>query len=130
VNTPSQHDARDQRLISHALVEVRKIRWLGLFAESAVLLDLSLGGFKLEFTSEAEAEVGRQYWLHIPLRPLGIQSRERFDCKVECRWYDEARFRMGGIFLELNDSEKNLLRDILDALQGKQQQPLQTKRTT
>ncbi len=113
-------EKRDQRLTSHALVEVRRFRWLPFFVESAVLLDLSLGGFKLEFTSESEAQVGQFYWLHIPLRPLGIATRERFDCRVECRWFDEARFRMGGIFIELQETEKLLLKEILETLEGKQ----------
>ena len=110
---------RDPRFTSHALVEVRKFKHLPFFAESAVLLDLSIAGFKLEFTGEVESKVGAQYWLSIPLRPLGIMSPARLFCRAECRWYDEARFRIGGVFLNLPKEDRLILEQVLEALREK-----------
>ena len=65
---------RAHRYISHALVEVRRFKLLPFFCDSAVLLDISASGFKLEFTGEVKVSPGNQYWLNIPLSPLGIYA--------------------------------------------------------
>jgi hypothetical protein len=112
-------DPRAERLTSHAVAEVRRFRYLPFFVESAVLLDLSPGGFKLEFTGESEAHAGIRYWLHIPLKPLGIDQPKSFICRAECRWFDEVRFRMGGVFVSLSEEQKQILERILRSLQDK-----------
>lgn len=110
---------REPRLTSHALVEVRRYRYLPFLAHSAVLLDISLAGFKLEFTGEVKAKPGNQYWLNIPLRPLGIYSPDRLNCKVECRWFDEKRFRIGGVFMSLSKTERLIVEQVLETLKQK-----------
>jgi len=112
---------RPARITSHALVEVRRFRRLSLFAQSAVLLDISLAGFKLEFTGEASVKTGQQYWLVIPLRPLGIYSPEKLTIKAECRWFDSHRFRIGGVFMTLSKTERLIVEQILNALKGNSQ---------
>jgi len=113
------NSTRPARVTSHALVEVRRFKKLSLFAQSAVLLDISLAGFKLEFTGETAVKRGQQYWLVIPLRPLGIYSPEKLTVKAECRWFDAHRFRIGGVFMSLNKSERLIVEQILNALKGK-----------
>lgn len=107
---------RPARITSHALVEVRKFKHLPFFAQSAVLLDISLAGFKLEFTGETTVKPGTQYWLSIPLRPLGIYSPERLICQGECRWFDSQRFRIGGVFMALSKTERLIVEQVLGAL--------------
>jgi hypothetical protein len=114
-----QQDAfknRPTRVTSHALVEVRRFKHLPFFAQSAVLLDISLGGFKIEFTGETQVKPGTQCWLSIPLRPLGIYSPERLVCQAECRWFDSHRYRVGGVFMSLTKTERLIIEQILDAL--------------
>ena len=100
---------RAKRYVSHALVEIRRYKWLPFFCHSAVLLDISTGGFKLEFTGEVEAAPGNQYWLNIPLSPLGIPAPARFICRCECRWFDPHRFRIGGTFLKISSTDQMLI---------------------
>jgi hypothetical protein len=118
VSNEQQRDItqRDPRFPSHALVEIRKFKHLPFFIESAVLLDISLSGFKVEFTGEVTARPGNQYWLNVPLTPLGIYAPARLLVKGECRWFDDNRFRIGGIFMELSDTEKMIIDQIVDTL--------------
>ena len=113
--------ARAQRYISHALVEVRRFRFLPLFCESAVLLDISVGGFKLEFTGEVKVIPGNQYWLNIPLSPLGIYAPKKLVCKSECRWFDDTRSRIGGTFIDLSKTEQMLIEQIVSSLKSRGQ---------
>jgi hypothetical protein len=110
---------RDDRFTSHALVEVRKFKLLPFFCNSAVLLDISLAGFKLEFTSEIVAKPGDQYWLHIPLSPLGIYSPSRLICRAEVRWFDEQRFRIGGVFVSLSKNDRMIVEQVISSLKAK-----------
>lgn len=109
---------RAERFVSHALVEVRRYKMLPFKAYSGVLLDMSMTGLKLEFTSEVRVQPGEKYWLIIPLTPLGIAVSRRLMCRIECRWFDESRFRIGGIFVDLTASERNLLEQIIETLRS------------
>lgn len=111
---------RPARITSHALVEVKKCKCLPFWTYSAVLLDISIAGFKIEFTGEVKITPGNEYWLIIPLRPLGIYSPEKLSCKVECRWFDEKRFRVGGVFMSLSKTDSLLIEQILSTLIDKQ----------
>ena len=107
---------RAQRYISHALVEVRRFKILPFFCDSAVLLDISVGGFKLEFTGEVQVAPGNQYWLSIPLSPLGIYAPKRLNCRCECRWFDDTRYRIGGTFIDLSKTDQMLIEQIVSSL--------------
>jgi hypothetical protein len=107
---------REERYLSHALVEFRKFKYLPFGIHSAVLLDISLGGFKMEFTGETTVEAGQQFWLHIPLTPLGIYSAARLMCRGECRWFDSQRYRVGGVFTELTKTERLIIDQVIDTL--------------
>jgi hypothetical protein len=112
---------RAKRYVSHALVEVRRFKWLPFFCQSAVLLDFSTGGFKLEFTGEVSAPPGAQYWLNIPLGPLGIPAPSRFMCRCECRWFDPQRFRIGGTFMNITNTDHMLIEQIVASLKTRGQ---------
>lgn len=107
---------RENRYPSHALVEMRKFRFLPFCIHSAVLLDISAGGFKVEFTGEVRTRPGEQFWLAVPLAPLGIFAPSRLICRGECRWFDEKRFRVGGVFMQLTKIERHIIDQIIESL--------------
>ncbi|MBF0440522.1 MAG: PilZ domain-containing protein [Oligoflexales bacterium] len=110
-----------ERYFSHSLVEIRRFKYIPFFCHSAVLLDMSLGGFKIEFTGETVCRPGDQYWLIIHLPPLGIYAPKRIICRVECRWFDDTRYRMGGTFISLNKLEGMILEQVIESLKNKEQ---------
>ncbi len=110
---------RENRYISHALVEIRKFRHWPFGIKSAVLLDISLSGFKMEYTSEVTSKPGDQFWLNIPLNPLGIFSPSHLMIQGECRWFDKNRFRVGGIFLELTKNDKMIVEQIVETVRSR-----------
>lgn len=107
---------RQERFTSHALVEIRKYRWLPFGLHSAVLLDISLQGFKIEFTGEYHASVGDFYWLNVPLSPLGIYSPPRIICQSQCRWFDDQKYRFGGAFVDLDHTQRLIIDQIVETL--------------
>ncbi len=120
-STQSGLKHRAQRYVSHALVEVKRFKYLPFFCDSAVLLDISVGGFKIEFTAEVQVAPGNQYWLSIPLSPLGIYAPKKLLCKCECRWFDETRYRIGGTFIDLSKTDRMLIEQIVSSLKSRGQ---------
>ena len=114
-NTKEQIERRT-RYTSHALVEVRKWKWWPLGVASGVLLDMSMDGFKLEFTSEYTAKTLDRLWITLPLGPLGILAPQRLSLPVEVRWFDDRRYRIGGVFLEISDEEKTVVNRVVKSL--------------
>lgn len=113
------HRPRPTRYVSHALVEVRRFKSLPFLCNSAVLLDISLSGYKIEFTSETRMEPGKKCWLNIPLGPLGIYAPKRLLVQSECRWFDEGRFRIGGVFIGLSRHEIMLIEQIIATISSR-----------
>lgn len=107
---------RENRYASHALVELRKFKHLPFGVHSAVLLDISLGGFKVEFTGEVRSKPGEQYWISVPLTPLGIYAPSRIIIRGECRWYDDKKFRVGGVFTSLTKLDRHILEQVVETL--------------
>jgi hypothetical protein len=107
---------RQNRYTSHALVELRRFKHLPFGVNSAVLLDISLGGFKCEFTGEARLKPGQSFWLSIPLGPLGISAPSRLLCRGECRWFDDKKFRVGGVFTALGRTDKIVIESVVETL--------------
>ena len=98
------------------LVDFKKYKWWPFGVHSGVLLDLSLGGFKMEFTGEVSIKAPSSYWISIPLSPLGINHPLRFQAKVEVRWFDENRFRIGGTFAGLEEADEHVLEQVVEKL--------------
>lgn len=115
----SKTEDRKTRYKSHALVEFKKAKWLPFGVHSGVLLDLSLDGFKLEFTGEVYVKPNSTSWVSIPLSPLGIKAPGKFQGKVEVRWFDEKRFRIGGTFQGLSTTDKQILAQVIEVLEEK-----------
>ena len=106
VNNNSSLKNRESRFVSHAIVELRKFKHLPFFCHSAVLLDLSPSGFKLEFTGETNVEPGDTYWLQLPLSSFGIYTPKSFSNQMQCRWFDSTRYRVGGSFTNIAKETK------------------------
>ncbi len=119
MNPQDQRDDRQNRYPSHALVEIRKFRRLPFGIHSAVLLDISLGGFKVEYTSDVTTKPGDTFWISIPLGPLGIYAPAKLMCKVECRWFDGKRFRIGGVFMGLSKTERHIIDQVVETLKSR-----------
>jgi hypothetical protein len=105
-----------QRLDSYSLVEVRSFKHFPIFCKSAGLLDLSLGGFKVEFTDESKYSPGSKFWFYIPMAPLGMIKPKYICVKAECRWFDAKRYRIGAVFTSLNEKEKSIIERIMKVL--------------
>ncbi|MCX6124908.1 MAG: hypothetical protein NTV34_09200 [Proteobacteria bacterium] len=118
MSNPSASDPnRPERFISHALVEVRRFKFLPFFVYSGILLDMSTAGFKAELTSnEARLKQGDLLWMHIPMSPLGIRGMKDLICKIDVRWFDAATARLGGIFVDLDPLANMLVDQIVSRL--------------
>lgn len=114
--TAADKSERQNRYTSHALVELRRFKHLPFGVSSAVLLDISFGGFKCEFTGEARLKPGEKFWLSIPLGPLGIHAPQKLLCRGECRWFDPKKFRVGGVFMTLTKTDRLLIDQVVDSM--------------
>ena len=70
----------------------------------------------MEYTSEVLSKPGEQFWLNIPLSPLGIFSPSHLMIQGECRWFDSSRYRVGGIFLSLTKNDKMIVEQIVETV--------------
>jgi hypothetical protein len=77
---------------------------------------MSVDGFKLEFTSEYTAKTLDRLGITLPLGPLGIIAPQRLSLPVEVRWFDERRFRIGGVFLGLTPEQKIIVSKVVKSL--------------
>lgn len=111
-----EFNARAVRYASHTLVEIRRFKHFPFGVHSAVLLDISLGGFKFEFTSENSAKPGQQFWMSIPMAPLGIYSPSQLTLRGECRWFDPKNFRIGGVFMDITKTDSLILEQVVETL--------------
>lgn len=113
--TPS---SRPERVISHALVEIRRYKWWPLGVHSAVLLDLSAQGFKLEFTGKVSCKMNDSFWMQIPLSPFGISGPGDVTLKIIVKWFDESKMRIGGVFEMVEPSQSAFLEKIIEKVKA------------
>lgn len=107
---------RPDRFFSHAVIEVRRSRWLPFFFHSGILLDLSEGGFKVEIMGSFKFRPQDQLWLRLPLAGFGIRDLQKIDLHSEVKWVDETNSRIGGIFTALDEDQKSVINRILESL--------------
>ena len=108
---------RSERVMSHALVELRRSNWWPFGVKSAVLLDLSQTGFKIELTGPADIELESVLLLTIPLRPFGVASPPSIQISVQVKWFQNTKQRLGGTFVNVNPSDKLFLDTIIAFVQ-------------
>lgn len=117
-NDNTDANTRPERVISHALVEMRHSSWWPFGIKSAVLLDVSEGGFKIEFTGKANYSQGDKLILSIPLSPFGISAPRAISIPVEVVWFDKEKMRCGGIFRNNDPSIVLFVRKIMEVSKG------------
>ena len=104
--------SRDPRYQSHSLIDVATSRWNPFAKHSAVLLDLSYQGFKIEFVSPVKLAQGAKVKFTIPLAPFGILQPSNIEIKAEIKWYDSEKLRAGGVF----ENSSHLASHIIDKI--------------
>ncbi len=114
----NESNNRAERVISHALVEMRRLSWWPFGIKSAVLLDVSENGFKIEFTGKADYSQGEQLVLSIPLSPFGISAPRAISIPVEVVWFDKEKMRCGGIFKNNDPAVVLFVRKIMEVSKG------------
>jgi hypothetical protein len=107
---------RAKRIESHALVDIRMSAWNPLSVASAVLLDLSWQGFKLEFVNSVKIKPGTNLIMNIPLASFGILAPAKLKLKIQVKWYDARMLRAGGIFEPESHEQDYLIQKIIDVL--------------
>ena len=115
---------RPDRFFSHAFVEARKVRWLPIFCQSGILMDLSLNGFKIEIMGALKHKANDRFWLHVPLLAFGIHDLASIDFRAEVKWVDQDHSRIGGIFVDLDPNAKEIIERILLKISKKSNQKL------
>ncbi len=110
--------SRPERVISHALVEIRRYRWWPLGVHSAVLLDLSPQGFKAEFTGKVSCKTDETFWMQIPLSPFGIAGPGDVLLKIVIKWFDPTKMRIGGVFEMVEPTQSAFLEKIIEKVKA------------
>jgi len=107
---------RAKRIESHALVDVKMSMWNPLSLASAVLLDLSWQGFKIEFVNPVKLKPGSRLTMNVPLASFGILAPAKLKLKIQVKWYDARMLRAGGIFEPESHEQDYLIQKIIDVL--------------
>lgn len=108
---------RPTRVVSYFLVEIKKYKHLPFFSScSAVLLDISFSGLKLNIEGNYRLTSGQQFWLSIPLAPVGISSPSKLVIRCECKWFDSSKMRAGCVFVNPSSREERIIDNIITNL--------------
>lgn len=110
---------RPERFFSHAAIEIRSVRWLPIFCQSGILLDLSPGGFKIEVMGDIRRKAGDRFWINMPLVSFGINDLESLDLLAEAKWVDTEKCRLGGVFVDLDAQSRETIERIVARLSAK-----------
>ena len=119
--TETQQNRTNQRLLSHTVIDVRPFRHLPLFTQSSHLLDISSGGLLLEFITVPRVIEGKKYWMIGHLSPLGINDVHQLRCYLECRWVDDKKCRVGGLFVDLDAQSQRIIELVIQRIREKSQ---------
>ena len=117
----TQQSRHNQRLLSHTIIDVRPFRSLPLFTQSSHLLDISNGGVLLEFITVPRITEGKKYWMIGHLTPLGINDVHQLQCYLQCRWVDDNKCRVGGLFVDLDEQNRRIVELVLQRIREKSQ---------
>lgn len=119
--TATQQSRTNQRLLSHTVIDVRPFRHLPLFTQSSHLLDISSSGLLLEFITVPRVTEGKKYWMIGHLTPLGINDVHQLKCYLECRWVDDKKCRVGGLFVDLDAQSQRIVELVIQRIREKSQ---------
>ena len=117
------------RYRAHVLAELKKYRWIPFFSTySGVIIDLSDFGMKFSFSAEVDIKPFTSCFVRIPLASLNIEEPRMFEANVEVKWFDQKKYKMGALFINLNASQKKLLKKMISALNEKNAEKVYDKR--
>lgn len=108
---------RVPRTTSHALLDLRPMWWNPFLTLSAVLLDISPKGFKIELVENASLRPNSRVTLKIPLAPFGMKRPRHLVVRGHLRWFDSDSRKAGGEFTALKASQETIVQRILEGLQ-------------
>ena len=115
---------RERRYFSHASCEVRTSRINPFSRTSAILLDISEHGFKIELKGNKSLKAAQAFWLKIKLSTFEIRSPSFFESYVTVVWFNEEQGVGGGVFSELTKDQEDIIEQILDYLKDNQPENL------
>jgi len=108
------------RVTSHALVDVKTNRWNPFSKLSAVLLDVTLMGFKIEFIENVSISKNSELSFIIPLAPFEINEHTTLKLRGHVKWFDPESMRAGGVFVAPGAREEQTLNQIIAFLRAKE----------
>ena len=112
MQTPRVHE----RLRSSMEIRVRCPSWNPFSAKQALLLDLSLGGFGLEFCQKTRLQVGANVLLLLSPWSFGLAGSSTLSLGAQVVWFDERACRCGGRLLLESGEKRVRLQEALDQL--------------
>ncbi len=107
---------RAPRVFAHAVATIKANKWNPLGGWSAILLDISAGGCKLELVEGAGFKEGKKYYVDIPLASFNIDEPHALKLYGEVMWYNDKRLRIGFRFIGAKQSDVDMINYILDNL--------------
>jgi hypothetical protein len=116
--SPKRMVDRSRRLSSHALVDIKTNRWNPFSRHSAVLLDLSSVGFKVEFINTINLAKGTTLFFRLPLAPFKIDTPTNLRLTGTVVWFDARTMRAGGTFSPPKPQMEQALQKVIERLQA------------
>ncbi len=52
---------------------------------------------------------------------MGIYAPKAFTARIEVRWFDQKRFRMGGVFMKISRNDQMVIDQIIQVLRERAQ---------
>ena len=86
------------RYLSHKTIYVQMNFWNPFGKRKAVLLDFSLGGFRIEFVESFLIKNIENIVLHIPLNEFDLESNKLLKLNAEIKWIDPLNRQIGGTY--------------------------------
>lgn len=108
------------RVTSHALVDVKTNRWNPFSKLSAVLLDVTLMGFKIEFIENVNIARNSELSFIIPLAPFEIYEQVSLKLRGHVKWFNLESMRAGGVFVSTSTQEEQMLTQVIAFLRAKE----------
>ncbi len=115
---------RERRYFSHASADVKTSSWNPFSRSSAVLLDISQHGFKIELKGSKTLKAAQAFWLRIKLSSFDINTPKFLEAYVTTVWFDKVSNTGGGVFSDLTKEKEDIIDRVLDYLQENQPEVL------
>ena len=129
-DNPNKFKREGDRHRIHVLATIKKFKWMPFFGTySGVILNISDSGLKVSFSGEVYIKPFSSCSIKIPLTPLEINNPQCFQAKIEVKWFDTRNYRLGGLFLNLSNQQKQVLKKIITALEENDEDYDQRKKT-